>query len=449
MDIDHSDRSACLFGTEDCVKTMDTPAEFLFLGNGLVPPAVRPANSDTYSAIVLSGKVDTSELDAILDKAADPAVPIADFGNNHHLRRDYVGERLDADALAIFRDKISTIQNKLSDLPFQCEHGKRLELTVLRLAYSRSSPIEAQLTPNTLETVIYPLLGSMPESRRQLETLTNLDLLRRRHFTRTYVCKRCTSARLNARQICEKCGSTDLREESLVHHFGCGGQDAESSYVKGTLLICPKCNYELTRLGGDYDKRGVTFVCLACHARVSEGAQQFICLDCSEVMSGADIKSIDWFHYDLTDEGLKALRSGQLPSFNVAHLLEGRARVYSPQEFKLLATEFARVASRYDRAFTVARIKLNLDELHRKIGTVQADVELRCAIEDILRTMRSVDFASTAGYHTIVIGYPETSAVHVDVIFGRLRAALKSSDARNLLLETEWAEGDGIRNLLE
>lgn len=265
---------------------------------------------------------------------------------------------------------------------------------------------------------------------------------------RTNVCGRCNSARLNACETCAKCGSTDLREEPLVHHFRCGWQDAQSSYVQRRLLVCPKCNRELTHLGVDYDKPGITLVCQACHTRSSEAAVQFICLDCSEVTRGEEIKSVEWYHYDLTDEGVNALRTGQLPCFDVGPLLAGRPRVFSSQEFRLLATVFSRSARRYERPFAVARITMNLDELRRDVGTVQADVEFRAAIEEVIGTLRITDFASTDGSNSIIMGFPETSATDVDAIFGRLRAALKSSGAKDICLETDFAEGVNIPEFL-
>lgn len=112
-------------------------------------------------------------------------------------------------------------------------------------------------------------------------------------------------------------------------------------------------------------------------------------------------------------------------------------KLYSIQEFKLLATQFARVASRYERHFTVIRLKLNVNERAGAVGLQKAADEYRAAIEVIGKTLRTSDFAAIEGSDSIIVGYPETSAIHVDAIMSRLRAALESSEARDLKIELD------------
>lgn len=112
-------------------------------------------------------------------------------------------------------------------------------------------------------------------------------------------------------------------------------------------------------------------------------------------------------------------------------------RIYSAQEFRLLAAQCARIAARYDRYFTVIRLRLNVEERRRQVGAAQASGEYRTAVDVIARTLRTSDFASTEGEDSIVIGYPETSSVHVDAIMSRLRSAMASSAARELHMEVD------------
>lgn len=111
--------------------------------------------------------------------------------------------------------------------------------------------------------------------------------------------------------------------------------------------------------------------------------------------------------------------------------------LHSHDDFRLLATQFARVASRYDRHFTVMRLRMNVAERSRVVGAQRASEEYQAAIGVIAKTLRNSDFAASEGAESLIIGYPETSATHVDAILSRLRAVLRSSDARNLDIEMD------------
>ena len=425
-------------------------AGFLYIGDeisgGSTVRASRPDEPPT--AIVLTGRIEPPELAVALEQVPDPALPIADFGNNRGLRRDFVGDCLDSSALADARRQFAPIERRLAELPFQASPAERTELTILRLAFSRDASIEARFTPESKTTVEYPLIGTTSGTRRQLEVLAHLDLLRRRHFARTHQCGRCGSARLNTFEACPQCSGADLVEESLVHHFRCGWQAAESHFTQGRILVCPKCRRELRHLGVDYDKPGMIVVCRACKATNSEPLVKFACLDCSAVTQSADATSIDWYHYDLTEEGILALRQGHLPRFDIGPLLEGRARAYSHQEFRLLATQGTRVAGRYSRPFAVARFSLNVEALRRQFGSVETDVVFRKVVDAIVDALRIGDFVSTAGSSAIVIGFPETTAANVTPIVARVRSTIRGITSVPFDLDVDVAEGDAITDLL-
>ncbi len=428
----------------------ETP--FLVLGNGAttVPGLTRQTSADQpYAAVLLTSRVEPAELAAVLDQAHDPAVPIADFGDNRGLRHDFAGPRLDLASVTEAKASFAPIERRLAALPFKAAREERAELTMLRLAYSRGTPIKARFAPDSNLVVEYPLLGTMVGARQQLELLAQLDLLRRHHFARTHVCGRCSSARLNAYEACPQCGGADLTEETLVHHFRCGWQDAESRFVQGRLLVCPKCRRELRHLGVDYDRPGIIVVCRTCNTANAEPQVRFACLDCYAVTPSADAATTDWYHYDLTDDGMQALREGRLPRFDIGPLLEGRSRAFSPREFRLLATEAARVARRYERPFAVARITItNVEALRREVGPVETDIAFRLAVDAVVDALRASDFVGASGATSVVVGFPETAAADVDLIVERIRSTVRSAAAVPLDLAIDVAEGDAIADTL-
>lgn len=302
-----------------------TQGRFLVLGGErLELPDARLGGQigTAVAGIILAGKVDPAELDAALEAAPDPAVPIADFGSNDMLRRDLSGASLDPASLRVIEQSFAPIWRRLAEFPFRAERDERAQLAALRLAYSRDKAIEAHFAPNSHSLVEYPLLGPVTGARQLLEGLAALDLLNRRHFTRTHLCPKCDSARLHVYEACPACGGAELQEEELVHHYRCGCQEIQARFLQGEHLICPKCRRELRHLGVDYGKPGKAVMCAACGAMNSEPFMRFACLDCAAVSAPEENPSLDWYHYDLTEDGISALRHGRLPQFDIVPFLE-------------------------------------------------------------------------------------------------------------------------------
>jgi hypothetical protein len=140
-------------------------ARFLFLGNetAAVAGMIRALHTDgPPAAIILTSRIEPAELTLVLEKAPDPALPIADFGNNHGLRRDFVGGRLEPSELAEASRQFAPIERRLAELPFQASQAERTELTMLRLAYSRDAPIEARSLQNPKRSSNTPSSGPRP-----------------------------------------------------------------------------------------------------------------------------------------------------------------------------------------------------------------------------------------------------------------------------------------------
>src|SRR6476661_11136686 len=101
-------------------------ARFLFLGNetAAVAGMIRAFHTDgPPAAIILTSRIEPAELTLVLEKAPDPALPIADFGNNHGLRRDFVGGRLEPSELAEASRQFAPIERRLAELPFQASQA--------------------------------------------------------------------------------------------------------------------------------------------------------------------------------------------------------------------------------------------------------------------------------------------------------------------------------------
>jgi hypothetical protein len=398
--------------------------------------------------VLLLKHIDVSELAEVLARAPDPTMPIADFFNNHSVRRDFIGSLLNDESVKEMQQIFAPIWRRLGEFPFRAQTQDRTGMGILRLVYSRDTAAKATFDPRYPLTVQYPLVGTGPGIRQHLEVLADHDLLHRSHFTRTHACGKCGSARLNVYEGCPACGSADLFEEVLVHHYRCGCQEIESRFIQGDLLVCPKCRRELRHLGVDYGKPGRIVACRACGAVNSTPNANFICLDCSAVTPAETAATTDWYHYDLTDMGLSALREGRLPQSEFTPTLEQTPRAYSPREFQLLAMQETRVARQYRQAFSVARISFpNLETIRRELGILAADAIFRRAVDTIVETVRPRDFVGTSSSQSVIIGLPGISAAGVSRIEGRIRQTVRDTIETPLELTVEVAEGDAIAQL--
>jgi hypothetical protein len=290
-------------------------AKFLVLGGSLELAGI-PWHDDPAlpcHAVLLAGQVDPEDLVAASEVMPDPAVPVADFAANAETRHDFSAGFLDSATLADAVARFGPIIRRLAALPFRADRQDRGDILILRLAWSRDRPIEACFAPGARHLVDHPLIACATPKRAELEGLASRGLLRRRHFVRTNACSRCASNRLLAFEACNGCGSSNLADEAIVHHYRCGWQAPESSFVQAHALICPKCHRALRHFGMDYGKPGSIVNCRNCGTTTSEPEPRFACLDCGAVIGTHQASAMDWFHYDLTEAGMLALRSGRLP----------------------------------------------------------------------------------------------------------------------------------------
>ncbi|MEZ5786986.1 MAG: hypothetical protein R3D62_11095 [Xanthobacteraceae bacterium] len=121
------------------------------------------------------------------------------------------------------------------------------------------------------------------------------------------VCPSCASARLLVREECPACRSTNIADESIIHHFRCATEAPESHFRQGWDLVCPKCRHYLTHFSVDYDKPGLTIVCRACGHQTGEPAIGFQCLDCKLHDDAGRLMRREVKSYRLTGAGRAAV----------------------------------------------------------------------------------------------------------------------------------------------
>ena len=97
------------------------------------------------------------------------------------------------------------------------------------------------------------------------QQLLRLGYIRRTRFIdRIHVCPICNSSHLLFFETCPECGSSDIVEEPVIHHFRCANVSPEHTYQQDGELICPKCKQQLRHIGVDYARPSSISTCRAC-----------------------------------------------------------------------------------------------------------------------------------------------------------------------------------------
>lgn len=144
------------------------------------------------------------------------------------------------------------------------------------------------------------------------ERLADKGMLRKRFVDRFNVCGECASHRLNVREECPSCRSSNQIEVPLLHHFKCAWQGPDAEFQVGEKLVCPKCRQNLQHYGTDYERSGTIFSCGECAQTCDEPAIGFVCIDCGAHTDGDAVSTQDIFEYQLTPLGLSCVSTPML-----------------------------------------------------------------------------------------------------------------------------------------
>lgn len=143
--------------------------------------------------------------------------------------------------------------------------------------------------------------------------LLRLGYIRRNRFIdRIHVCPICSSSHLLFFETCPHCGSSDIKEESVIHHFRCANVSPESTYEQDGELICPKCRRELRHIGVDYDRPSSVYSCGQCGETFMYPDMRALCTNNKRSWKPDELVPIDVEEYEFTPEGIKAFASNEV-----------------------------------------------------------------------------------------------------------------------------------------
>ena len=256
-----------------------------------------------FDGILVKVPASIEELATIWQHKGLHVLPVIDLTGTLGAAADLDGTKLGLRDTDLLQNVVRTFQDQRErlhrDLLFTDDHSEKL----LGRVFVSDRRLTACFDPQSRSLVRYNTILGPSSVTREAEKLREEGLLKREFFERFHVCGRCDSYRLNVREECSNCRSSDLAEEVYLHHFPCAFQGPEAEFRRGNDLICPKCRRELKHFGFDYDKPGSMLVCRACRHSSSEPAIGFVCLDCGAHADAESCDTRDMFSYQLTDEG--------------------------------------------------------------------------------------------------------------------------------------------------
>lgn len=124
-----------------------------------------------------------------------------------------------------------------------------------------------------------------------------------------HVCPNCFDKGLIYHETCPKCGSIDVKEQNMLHHFRCANISPEQSYMRDGTLICPKCLRELRHIGVDYDRPTTTYTCNKCSVNFSQARMVCECESCLTKSSIETLVPVALHNINITPIGIKMLAS--------------------------------------------------------------------------------------------------------------------------------------------
>ena len=255
-----------------------------------------------------------------------------------------------------------------------------------------------------------------------LQHLVERNLLQSSVANRIRICPACSAHQLNYREVCPRCQSVDIHSKETIHHFSCGHVNVIEHYRRGAELVCPKYDKQLRHIGMDYERPTDYSQCNACNYIAPEPDVQVQCLQCGSTYKTDDTLERIICSYNLTEEAIQAVSSGQLEGLNLDTLLHDRVTgLYSRQYFEhQTEKEFAR-ATRYKQEFSIFMIKINDLEHVRDHHADYLDDYVKSILGAITDHLRLLDTTCIWDPETVAILLPETGLNGGEIVASRMK----------------------------
>ena len=266
---------------------------------------------DSFDAIVVREPATASDLMLIWQTRGLHLLPVIDLAGHLAAGADLDGSKLAHNETDRIAELVETFHDRRARLNRDLLLTEDLGEKLLGRIFMVNDGLKPVLDSSQLAAVSYNTVLDSHALINEAKKLVDRGFLNVTFFDRVHLCPGCGSSRFNVREECPECLSSNLSEESYLHHFRCAYQGPESDFRRNDDLICPKCRREVAHFGQDYDRPGTMITCVACGHATSEPAVGFVCLDCGDRTDGDRIHTRDIQAYDLTDQAIGFLEAGK------------------------------------------------------------------------------------------------------------------------------------------
>ncbi|MBN1141325.1 MAG: hypothetical protein JXB25_05965 [Deltaproteobacteria bacterium] len=263
---------------------------------------------------------------------------------------------------------------------------------ILRHLFVRNMDLKPVRTAQMRSGFIYPQISCYPGAGDQglwgiLDTMKSQGLLSSYFFDKSYFCSRCGCAFLSFREVCSHCGSVNLFQEDLIHHFRCAYVGPQAEYRHGAKLSCPKCDKDLKHIGVDYDKPSTVYRCNDCGNTCQDADILSWCYHCGKQSLPEEMNQRVIHGYTLTALGENAALYGMDSLFR--DLLSEKIHVLPLDYFKRFVDNEGQRIKRYGKSVSSLiyfHIK-GLDQVCLELGDRALSIfnELSTIVTSILR----------------------------------------------------------------
>ncbi len=311
-----------------------------------------------------------------------------------------------------------------------------ISFKVLRLIASREGEQKPVTTVRRKSGYVYPLLEPLFSKRDEgvLEILEFLDtqkLISGSFVSKAHFCSSCNSAFINFKESCPQCGADDLAVDELVHHFRCAHMGAMSDFMRGSSMVCPKCDRELHHIGVDYDKPSIMYTCNQCSHGFQDPAIMTSCYNCGRSTEPENQLSRVISAYSISAIGQNAASYGMEALFT--KILDSELQLCSFDAFRdFYRVEAARIRRYKKSESSLAMIALrDIDKLYIRLGGRATEVfgELSTVFRTVLRQSDVITARNESIFFVIMT---ETSTQHAERAVERLREGITELLSSNL-----------------
>lgn len=145
------------------------------------------------------------------------------------------------------------------------------------------------------------------------DQLLRLGYIRRNRFIdRIHVCPVCKSSHILFFETCPHCGSSEIEEEPVIHHFRCANVAPAHTYEQDGELICPKCRHKLRHIGVDYDRPSSVYTCRQCDQTFMYPDMRAYCTENRRNWKPDELLPVDVEEYEFTPEGIRAFAANDV-----------------------------------------------------------------------------------------------------------------------------------------